>query len=99
MDIVIHEGSQVAGSARVVLIDGSTAKIESFIVLPEYRGKKVGRSLMGKIENYLIEKQIKKGIIESPKFIKGFYEKLGYTQEGLEFVVNDVPTVKMVKNY
>lgn len=99
MDIVIHEGSQVAGSARVVLIDGSTAMIESFIVLPAYRGKKVGRSLMEKIENYLIEKQVKKCILESPKFIKGFYEKFGYVQEGLEFMVKDVPTVKLVKNY
>lgn len=99
MDIVIHEGSQVAGSVRIILLDENVAKIENFIVLPEYRGKKVGRSLMGKIENYLIEKQIEKSIIESPKFIKGFYEKFGYAQEGLEFIVNDVPTVKMVKNY
>lgn len=98
MDIVIHEGSQVAGSARVVMIDGRTAMIESFMVLPAYRGKKVGRSLMVKIENYLKEKQIKKSILESPKFIKGFYEKFGYVQDGLEFMVQDVPTVKLVKN-
>ena len=99
MDIVIHEGSQVAGSAHIVLLDNSTAKIESFIVLPEYRGKKIGRSLMEKIESYLKEKSVKKSIIDSPKFIKGFYEKFGYVQEGLEFMVNEVPTVKMVKHH
>lgn len=99
MDIVIHVESQVAGSAHIVLLDDGTAKIESFIVLPEYRGKKIGRSLMEKIENYLREKKIKKNIIDSPKFIKGFYEKFGYVQEGPEFMVQDVPTVKMVKSH
>lgn len=99
MDIVIHEGSQVAGSAYIVLLDDRSAKIESFNVLSEYRGKNIGRSLMEKIESYFKEKQIKKSIIDSPKFIKGFYEKLGYVQEGLEFMVHDVPTVKLVKNY
>ncbi|MBI4974132.1 GNAT family N-acetyltransferase [Candidatus Roizmanbacteria bacterium] len=99
MDIVIHDGSEVAGSAHIVLSDDLTAKIESFTVFPEYRGKKVGRSLMEKIESYLKEKSAKKSIIDSPKFIKGFYEKFGYVQEGLEFMVNEVPTIKMVKHY
>ena len=99
MDIVIHEGSQVAGSARIIFIDDTTAKIKNFTVLPEYRGKNVGRALMGKIEDYLKEKSVKKSIIDSPKFIKGFYEKFGYVQEGLEFMVNEVPTVKMVKHH
>ena len=72
MDIVIHEGSQVAGSARIIFIDDTTAKIKNFTVLPEYRGKNVGRALMGKIEDYLKEKSVKKSIIDSPKFIKGF---------------------------
>lgn len=99
MDIVIHEGSQVAGSAHIVLLDDSTTKIESFMVLPEYRGKNIGRSLMEKIESYLKERQIKKSIIDSPKFIKGFYERFGYIQDGVEFMVKDVPTVKMIKNY
>jgi len=99
MDITIYEGAQVAGTSRVILLDGSTAKIKNFIVFPEYRGKNVGRSLMEKIENYLRENKIKKSILDSPKFIKRFYERSGYIQEGLEFMVQDVPTVKMVKNY
>lgn len=99
MDIIIHEGSQVAGSARVILLDENIAKIESFTVLPEYRGKKIGRSLMEKIESYLKEKHVERSILESPKFIKGFYEKFGYVPEGGEFMVQDVPTVKLVKNY
>ncbi len=99
MNITIHEGSQVAGTAHVVLLAEDTAKIETFTVMPKYRGKNVGRSLMEKIEGYLNEKNIKKSILDSPKFIKGFYEKFGYKQEGSEFMVKDVPTVKMVKNY
>lgn len=97
MDITIYEGAQVAGTAHIILLDDSTATIESFRVLPEYRGKNVGRSLMEKIENYLKEKDVKKSTLISPKFTKGFYEKFGYKQEGEEFMVQDVPTVKMIK--
>ena len=44
MDIVIREGSQIAGTAHVILLDNNTAKIESFTVLPEHRGNRlVGR--------------------------------------------------------
>src|SRR3990167_4237916 len=97
MDITIYEGAQVAGTSRVILLDGSTAKIKNFIVFPEYRGKNVGRSLMEKIENYLRENKIKKSILDSPKFIKGYYEKFGYKQEGGAFTIHDVPTVRMTK--
>ena len=80
MDIVIREGSQIAGTAHVILLDNNTAKIESFTVLPEH-GKQIGRSLMKKIDGYLKEKQIKNCTLDSPKFIKGFYEKFEYVQE------------------
>lgn len=99
MDIIIHVGSQIAGTVHVILLDRDTAKIETFTVMPEHRGKNIGRSLMEKIEGYLKEKNVKKSTLDSPKFIKGFYEKFGYKQEGLEFMVQDVPTVKLVKNY
>ena len=72
MNITIHEGSQVAGTAHVVLLAEDTAKIETFTVMPKYRGKNVGRSLMEKIEGYLNEKNIKKAFLTPQNLLRGF---------------------------
>ena len=48
------------------------------VVLPEYRGKKLGAKVVLEAEKWIKELGYKQIIIDSRKEVVGFYEKLGY---------------------
>ncbi len=48
------------------------------VVLPEYRGKKLGAKVLLEAEKWIKELGYKQIIIDSRKEVIGFYEKLGY---------------------
>ena len=48
------------------------------VVLPEYRGKKLGAKVVLEAEKWIKELGYKQIIIDSRKEVIGFYEKLGY---------------------
>jgi len=48
------------------------------VVLPEYRGKKLGARVVQEAEKWIKELGYKQIIIDSRKEVVGFYEKLGY---------------------
>ena len=65
-------------TCRLHVLDKNTAKIERVCVLPQYRGKGVGRRLIIDTENWFRELGINKVIITSRDEAVGFYESLGY---------------------
>ena len=50
------------------------------VVLPEYRGKNLGRKVIGEAEQWIRELGYRKIVIDSRLEAVGFYEKLGYTR-------------------
>ena len=49
------------------------------VVLPEYRGKGLGKRVVTEAETWLRELGYTKAVIESRDIAVKFYEKLGYT--------------------
>ena len=58
--------------------DGATVILGRVVVLPEYRGKKLGAKVVQEAEKWIKELGYKQIIIDSRKEVVGFYEKLGY---------------------
>ena len=50
------------------------------VVLPEYRGKALGRRVVNEAEQWIAELGYREICIDSRLVAEGFYEKLGYTR-------------------
>lgn len=87
--IVLTDGDFPVGTCRLYGIDGSSAMIGRVVVLPEYRGKGLGRLLVTEAEKWLAELGFHKSVVESRDVAVGFYERLGYTVTGREIIHGD----------
>ena len=54
------------------------AEIGRVVVLPEYRGKHLGQTVVAEAEKWMREAGFKKVAISSRVGLEGFYEKMGY---------------------
>ena len=57
------------------------AEVGRVVVLPEYRGQHLGRSVVAEAEKWMREKGFKKSVISSRIGVENFYKKMGYRFE------------------
>lgn len=95
--LLAYLNHQSVGTVRVRYLDQQTAKIERLAVLPNARGKGIGRQLMEKALEVAAQKEVKDIIIHAQEYVKGLYDQLGFEQEGEGFEEAGIPHVKMRK--
>ena len=76
--IVLTDDDFPVATCRFYQIDDASAMIGRVVVLPEYRGKGLGRRVIKEAEAWLRELGNVKAVIESRDVAVAFYEKLGY---------------------
>ncbi|MBQ8966879.1 GNAT family N-acetyltransferase [Ruminococcus sp.] len=76
--IVLTDDDFPVATCRIYPADSSSAMIGRVVVLPEYRGKGLGRLTVTEAENWLRQLGYKKALIESRTTAVDFYKKLGY---------------------
>ena len=59
-------------------IDEKSAEIGRVVVLPEYRGKHLGQSVVSEAEKWMHEQGFEKAVVSSRVGVEDFYTKLGY---------------------
>lgn len=69
-------------TCRWFKIDEKTAEIGRVVVLPEYRGKHLGQSVIAEAEKWMSEQGIQKVTISSRVGVEDFYKKQGYQANG-----------------
>lgn len=74
-----------AGTARLVVLPAS-GKVGRVAVLPEFRGQGIGEALMAEAHALAAELGLPELVLDAQVQVIGFYEKLGYTAEGPEFL-------------
>jgi predicted GNAT family N-acyltransferase len=62
------------------------------------QGKSIGRQLVGYAEQFAWDKDYIQIMLHARMVAKGFYEKLGYRQQGGIFTEVNIPHVEMVKD-
>ena len=77
--IVLCDGTFPVATCRICLQNEGAAMIGRVVVLPEFRGKGLGRRVVEEAETWLRELGVARVVIESRDVAVGFYEKLGYT--------------------
>ena len=75
------------------------SSIGRVVVIKNKRGSKIGSQIMNfsikKIEEIFNEKKIK---ISAQKYLINFYEKLGFSVIGDEYLEDGIPHIAMIKN-
>ncbi|MEO1026553.1 MAG: GNAT family N-acetyltransferase, partial [Pseudomonadota bacterium] len=84
------DGTEPIGTARV-LVDDRTAKIGRVAVLDSHRGEGVGQDLMRTVLDDLRASGLARAKLGAQTHAIGFYEALGFTAEGPEFLDAGIP--------
>lgn len=97
--VAVYDGDKVIGCGRF-FAEGNPYEyhIGRIAVLPEYRSKNAGTLIMRKIEEFLKENGAKKAVLSAQRRALSFYEKIGYTIVGDEFLEQGYPHINMKKD-
>lgn len=95
--IAAFEEEQMLGCCLLVAESNEECRLRQMAVLNTLRGKGVGRALMIFAENIARDRGFKKMSMHARASVLGFYEKLGYTAIGDEFVEVTIPHYMMEK--
>ena len=76
--IVLLDSEYPVATCRFYELDANTVLVGRVVVLPEYRGQRLGSRVIGEAERWIKELGYGKVRIDSRVEAVGFYEKLGY---------------------
>lgn len=79
--IVLIDDYLPVATCRLYPLDHENIMLGRIVVLPEYRGKGIGRMAVESAEKWAKELGYKKAVLESREGKEGFYEKMGYVAD------------------
>ena len=79
--IVMVDDYLPVATCRLYPIDNESIMLGRIVVLPEYRGKGIGRTAVAEAEKWAKEMGYKKAVLESREGKEGFYQKMGYVAD------------------
>ena len=91
------DDDKMEGCCMLVPLDDNTVQLRQMAVTSGLQGKGIGRVLMQFAENIARDRSYKKLIMHARKTAVGFYEKIGYTKTGSEFLEVTIPHFVMEK--
>ncbi|MBH5317701.1 GNAT family N-acetyltransferase [Paenibacillus sp. GSMTC-2017] len=94
--VLVRYNGEPAGAGRIRQVEG-VAKIERICVLESYRKHKIGGAIMAELEEVARELGLEKAKLHAQTQASGFYVKLGYTVDSNEFLEENIPHVRMIK--
>lgn len=94
---VAYDELRPIGAGRFRLLPDAIAKVERICVLPDYRGKHIGNSLMDEIEKEAKLQGCRQLKLNSQTSAIPFYEKRHYTISSPEFMDAGIPHKTMIK--
>lgn len=96
--VAAYDGDKVIGCGRFFAeSDEKEYHIGRIAVLSEYRGMDIGSAVMAEIERYCAELGVESVVLSAQRRARGFYEKLGYTAFGEEYLDEGYPHISMNK--
>ena len=97
LHIAAYEDGKMLGCCMLVQEDPQTVRLRQMAVINDLQGKGIGRALMQFAENLARDRGYKKITMHARKNATGFYEKLGYSKVGKEFLEITIPHYVMEK--
>ncbi|MBR6969070.1 MAG: GNAT family N-acetyltransferase [Ruminococcus sp.] len=97
--LLLKNGTSAAvGRAYEDESEHSLIHIGRIAVRAAYRGQGLGSVIVSALEQYAAEKGYTKAVLSAQVRVKGFYESLGYSAEGEEYMDEFCPHIAMSKS-
>lgn len=94
---VVYTENTPIGAGRIRESDSGIGKVERVCILPEFRGKHLGKLIMQALEDHAASKGFDKIVLNAQSYAIPFYEKIGYVITSPEFMDADIPHRTMEK--
>ncbi|WP_210469582.1 GNAT family N-acetyltransferase [Sporosarcina sp. 6E9] len=94
---VVYTENTPIGAGRIRESDSGIGKVERVCILPEFRGKHLGKLIMQALEDHAASKEFEKIVLNAQSYAIPFYEKIGYVITSPEFMDADIPHRTMEK--
>lgn len=92
-----EEENDLMGCCILSKIDSNTIQLRQMAVSKKFQGEGIGKLVVGYAEEVAKAKGYCKIVLHARKSVKGFYEKLGYSIIGKEFIEVSIPHFEMEK--
>ena len=89
--VLLDEDFPVA-TGRLYALDGQRVMFGRIVVLPEYRGRGLGRQVVAELEQWAAALGYRTAVLESREEKVGFYERLGYQADETDVIHGDTFT-------
>lgn len=97
VQLLAYLGDRAVGTARMRSVGDRAAKIERLAVLPNARGKGIGRQLMQFALAELSQRSYREAIVHAQTYVQKLYLDLGFAIAGEPFFEAGIPHLKMTK--
>ena len=95
LHMVVKNGEKVIGTARVLFLATSQAKIERMAILKPFRQKGIGIRIVSFLNEELKKKQVEQVVLHAQYPIIAFYKSCGFTELGSPFWEAGIKHIKM----
>ncbi len=95
MNMVVTDGQEVIGTARVIFPTKKSAKIERMAVLKKYRHQGIGASIISFLNSEFKRRQIKNVFLHAQYAVRTFYQGCGFHETGQPFYEAGIKHIRM----
>lgn len=95
--VIAYDNNVPVGTARIRYKNDVSAKLERIAVLKSYRGQGIGKEIVKTSLKLAQTKGASEVTLDAQQSAVGFYEKLGFQQEGEPFEEAGIPHIAMSK--
>lgn len=94
---VLYTDTQAVATCRLLPLKDGVMKLQRMAVLEEYRGKSFGREIIQETESFTRAQGYNTITLGAQITAVDFYEKLGYSKHGEQFMDANIPHYHMNK--
>jgi predicted GNAT family N-acyltransferase len=95
LHVVVEDGAQIIGTARVRFLGKKQAKLERMAVAKAFRHKGIGRGIIAFLDEELRDKQVQQVVIHAQEGAVEFYKSCGFKESGSPFWEANIKHIKM----
>lgn len=82
LHMVVKDGDEAIGTARVLFLADGQAKLERMAVLEASRRRGTGRSMISFLEGELVKRQVEQVVLHAQHGAVAFYRSCGFEERG-----------------
>ncbi len=97
MHMVAKDGERIVGTARVLFLAASQAKLERMAILKPFRHRGIGKGIISFLDEEFKNRGIKQVVLHAQCSAVNFYKSCGFEESGSPFWEAGIKHVKMQK--